>query len=195
MIVMPVRADGPVSSSTQPQQQPAASTERKPMSRTPSTNGNGDQSSPAAESKPALELALEQIEAVKASYREAIRGLNDLGDTLKQVQREHKPCNRNVRRWRDSKTSASDNHYTGNVQSVAVISSRTLLFKKYLFFQSRFVIVPCFLASNFSSRLEFVGHRCNQRVHLLFARPFAVTLQLVQPMLNNYGRLTTAITD
>jgi len=61
-----------------------------PVTNSPAnTNGNGHPQ-PAAENKPALEIALEQIETIKGSYREAIRGLNDLGDTLKQVQREHK---------------------------------------------------------------------------------------------------------
>ncbi len=53
-------------------------------------NGNGHQQQPPAETKPALELALEQIETIKGSYREAIQGLNGLADTLKQVQREHR---------------------------------------------------------------------------------------------------------
>ena len=50
-----------------------------------STNGNGHH-----DDKPAIEIALEKIEVIKTTHREAIRGLNDLADTLKQVQREQK---------------------------------------------------------------------------------------------------------
>jgi DNA polymerase III sliding clamp (beta) subunit (PCNA family) len=105
MIVMPVRAESTPTAASQPQetpsQQPAAPTpaaqeERKTMPRTSTAsttttngNGNGAQTSPA-EAKPALEVALEQIETIKGSHREAIRGLSELGDTLKQVQRDHK---------------------------------------------------------------------------------------------------------
>ena len=61
------------------------------------TNGNGNgQSHEDAAAKPAIEVALEKIETIKASYREAIRGLNDLADTLKQVQREQKGTDREV---------------------------------------------------------------------------------------------------
>jgi hypothetical protein len=61
------------------------------------TNGNGNgQSHEEAAAKPAIEVALEKIETIKGSYREAIRGLNDLADTLKQVQREQKGTDREV---------------------------------------------------------------------------------------------------
>ena len=100
MIVMPVRADSTPTAASQaqetPSQQPAAPSpaaqqERTNMPKNAPSNGNGHQQQPApAETKPALELALEQIETIKGSHREAIRGLNELGDTLKQVQREHK---------------------------------------------------------------------------------------------------------
>jgi len=103
MIVMPVNTEGPPMRCTPaatPSEQPAAHApaakeERKPMPRTstaaPTTNGNGhNQQQPAPETKPALEIALDQIETIKGSYREAIKGLNELGDTLKQVQREHR---------------------------------------------------------------------------------------------------------
>jgi len=61
------------------------------------TNGNGNaQSHEAADAKPAIEAAFEKIETIKGSYREAIRGLNDLADTLKQVQREQKGTDKEV---------------------------------------------------------------------------------------------------
>ena len=60
-----------------------------------STNGNGN---PPADDKDksTLEKALEQIESVKGSYREAIRGLNDLTDTLKLIHKEHKSTEKEV---------------------------------------------------------------------------------------------------
>ncbi len=114
MIIMPVRTGAdpikkpvkeengngeakPVNSETEtpPEQQ-----ERNNM---PTTNGNGHQTNGGtngtgngAEEKPAVEAALEKIETVKGSYREAIRGLNELTDLLKLVQREQKNTNREV---------------------------------------------------------------------------------------------------
>ncbi len=61
---------------------------------TTTTNGNGHHDDNA--SKPAIEVALEKIETIKGSYRESIRGLNDLADTLKQVQREQKTTDKEV---------------------------------------------------------------------------------------------------
>lgn len=98
MIVMPLRPEAASSglpaprkpatpAATQPQPPPTAEQPETPtMPR--NTNGNGHQQ--AAQTKPALESAMEQIETIKGSYREAIRGLNELGETLKQVHREHK---------------------------------------------------------------------------------------------------------
>ena len=64
------------------------------------TNGNGTHQEPA--DKPTLEKALEQIESVKGSYREAIRGLNDLTDTLKLIHKEHKSTEKEVQSVRSS---------------------------------------------------------------------------------------------
>ena len=61
-----------------------------------------DTSDNGAETKPALETALDQIESIKGSYRDAIRGLNDLTDTLKQVQRERKSADREVQSVRST---------------------------------------------------------------------------------------------
>ena len=57
------------------------------------SNGNGDHQ-PA--DKPALEIAVEQVEGVKTSIKSAVTGLNDLLDTLKQVQREQKNTDKEV---------------------------------------------------------------------------------------------------
>jgi hypothetical protein len=121
MIVMPIRADNPppvLGKQPQAQEpgeanptdsethQPApdgANRERDTMPRTTTTtttatngaaNGNGHRAD--AGTKPAIEVALEKIETIKGSYRESIRGLNDLADTLKQVQREQKTTEKDV---------------------------------------------------------------------------------------------------
>ncbi len=59
-------------------------------------NGNGEHHNGATSTKPAIEQAIEKIESIKGSYRAAIHGLNDLADTLKQVQREQKGLDREV---------------------------------------------------------------------------------------------------
>lgn len=115
MVVMPIRATDPAPPSTPaPSSAPTAppdatpeaprttqepsSTERSTnMARTTSaTNGNGNGHHEDAAAKPAIEVALEKIETIKGSYRESIRGLNDLTDTLKQVQREQKGTDKEV---------------------------------------------------------------------------------------------------
>ena len=60
------------------------------------TNGNGNGHHDEGVTKPAIEVAIEKIETIKGSYRETIRGLNDLADTLKQVQREQKGTDKEV---------------------------------------------------------------------------------------------------
>ena len=59
------------------------------------TNGNGN-GHHVDTGKPAIEIALEKIEVIKTAHRESIRGLNDLADTLKQVQREQKTTDKEV---------------------------------------------------------------------------------------------------
>jgi chromosome segregation ATPase len=63
----------------------------------PANNGH----EPAAE-KPTLESALAKIEAIKGSYRDAIRGLNDLGDTLKAISKERKTTEKEVQSVRST---------------------------------------------------------------------------------------------
>ena len=63
------------------------------------TNGNGNgngQHHDETAAKPAIEIALEKIEVIKTVHRESIRGLNDLADTLKLVQREQKTTDKEV---------------------------------------------------------------------------------------------------
>ena len=123
MIVMPVRVDAnPPSKATAPVQapvnpvtpvaptdvpdQPETINENHQPGRTTTmqnenTNGNGYQpaaveSSPIGE-KTSLEQALDQIEFVKGSLRGAVTNLNNLADTLRQVQRERRLSEREIR--------------------------------------------------------------------------------------------------
>jgi len=121
MIVMPIRATDPASAPATPtpassqdapaeaprDTQDASSTERSiDMPRNTNgtsatangstTNGNGNGHHDEGVTKPAIEVAIEKIETIKGSYRETIRGLNDLADTLKQVQREQKGTDKEV---------------------------------------------------------------------------------------------------
>ncbi len=121
MIVMPVRVDAiaPVSTPVRPVTPAAASPdaapdqpatlnpnpnqtqERNTTMQNGNTNGTGhppvatDTTSP--EEKNSLEQALDQIEAVKATLRGAVTNLNNLADTLRQVQRERRLSEREIR--------------------------------------------------------------------------------------------------
>jgi DNA polymerase III sliding clamp (beta) subunit (PCNA family) len=93
----------PVDSETEKPAAPstAAQPERKTImprtSTTTASNGNGNTTATNGNGeKTTLEKAVDQIEAVKGSYREAIRGLNELADTLKQVHRDQKANERDV---------------------------------------------------------------------------------------------------
>ncbi len=73
------------------------------------TNGNGHtpsaittDSATSPEEKASLEQALDQIEVVKGSLRGAVTHLNNLIDTLRQVQRERRVSEREVRSVRDT---------------------------------------------------------------------------------------------
>ena len=125
MIVMPIRATDPTPTAASPDvppkqpnaapssdasaetlqgpQEPSTMERSDNMPRTATTasngttsNGNGNGQHEHAATKPAIDAAFEKIESIKGSYREAIRGLNDLTDTLKQVQREQKTTDKEV---------------------------------------------------------------------------------------------------
>ena len=72
------------------------------------TNGNGHtpvastDSTSSPEEKTSLEQALDQIEFIKGSIRGAVTNLNGLADTLRQVQRERRLSEREVRSVRDT---------------------------------------------------------------------------------------------
>ncbi len=75
-----------------------------PMDNT--TNGNGHQpitnDATPPEEKHSLEQALDQIEFVKGSLRGAVTNLNNLADTLRQVQKERRLSEREIRSVRDT---------------------------------------------------------------------------------------------
>jgi hypothetical protein len=115
MIVMPLRYDdtpavpektASVNSATANEPASANSAgaqprKEEPMPRintptaSPATNGNGSHTEEEPQ-KPALELALEQIDTIKVSLRTAKEGLNGLTETLKQVQREQRNSEKDV---------------------------------------------------------------------------------------------------
>ena len=49
-----------------------------------------------------LENALVQVETVKGLHRDAIKGLNELAETLKQAQREQKSTDKEVQSVRST---------------------------------------------------------------------------------------------
>ena len=63
------------------------------------TQPNGAKRAPnttTEEPKPALDLALVQLEVVRGDFRNAIAGLNKLGDLLKQASRENKASDKEI---------------------------------------------------------------------------------------------------
>ena len=67
----------------------------------PANNGNTTGAKPAPTAKPeepkaALDTALAQVEMVRGDFRNAIAGLNKLGDLLRQVQRENRASEKEV---------------------------------------------------------------------------------------------------
>lgn len=63
------------------------------------THTNGAQRSTETkteEPKAALDTAIAQIEIVRGDFRNAVAGLNKLGDLLKQVQRENKSTEKEI---------------------------------------------------------------------------------------------------
>lgn len=66
----------------------------------PENNGNTTgakrSNTTAEEPRPALDLALAQLEVVRGDFRNALSGVNKLGDLLKQVQRENKATEKEI---------------------------------------------------------------------------------------------------
>ena len=72
----------------------------------PENNGNTTgakrATEPTAPEKPALETAIAQIEIVRGDFRNAIAGLNKLGELLKQAQRENKTSDKEIQSVRQT---------------------------------------------------------------------------------------------
>jgi hypothetical protein len=119
MIVMPVRADAsPAPTPPNPPSAPAPaaanspepsapnpppqSAEQPEKEETPMPENNGNttgakrSNTTAEEPRPALDLALAQLEVVRGDFRNALSGVNKLGDLLKQVQRENKATEKEI---------------------------------------------------------------------------------------------------
>ncbi len=106
MILMPVRADAsPAAASPAPSHAPAPAAEQtnppsqpaeQPKEKTtmPENNTTGAKRTP--ETKPALDTALAQLEVVRGDFRNAIAGLNKLGELLRQSQRETKASGKEI---------------------------------------------------------------------------------------------------
>ena len=62
-------------------------------------NGSPDEETPG---RPTIEAALEQIESIKAAVRASVTNLNALADSLRQIQRERKQNEREVRNVRET---------------------------------------------------------------------------------------------
>jgi DNA polymerase III sliding clamp (beta) subunit (PCNA family) len=119
MVVMSIRPDAaptpgapaanPPPSSTaaniNPSPQPAETPkEEQPMPEKSEPTGGAKRAADtnAAEAKPALDTALAQLEVVRGDFRNAIAGLNKLGDLLKQVQRENKASDKEIQSVRQT---------------------------------------------------------------------------------------------
>ena len=118
MIIMPVRADAtpapttppppaiPAAAQTNPPPQTQAAEQPKEETPMPEKNGNTTGAKPATETpaaeKSALDTALAQIEIVRGDFRNAIAGLNKLGELLKQVQRENKTSDKEIQSVRQT---------------------------------------------------------------------------------------------
>ena len=119
MIVMPVRADAspapatpapspaPESVAAQPNPPPQPAEQPKEETTMPATNGNTGGAKPAPttkpeEPKPALDAALVQLEVVRGDFRNAIAGLNRLGELLRQSQRETKASDKEIQSVRQT---------------------------------------------------------------------------------------------
>ena len=122
MIIMPIRAESanaPANPSPRPASEPAsAEPNNPPPTPTPAEQPQEDKTMPkeangtththgapsrtgstepkTEEPKAALDTALAQIEIVRGDFRNAVAGLNKLGDLLKQVQRENKSTDKEI---------------------------------------------------------------------------------------------------
>ena len=102
MIIMPIRTESanakpapspaPAAEQNNPPPQPAE--QPKEETTMPEDNTTGAKRTP--ETKPALDTALAQLEVVRGDFRNAIAGLNKLGELLRQSQRETKASGKEI---------------------------------------------------------------------------------------------------
>ena len=98
-------AEPAASTTTQPSAQPAEQPERKHHARKQRQHHRRRSAPPKRDTspeKPALETALAQIEIVRGDFRNAIAGLNKLGELLKQAQRESKTSDKEIQSVRQT---------------------------------------------------------------------------------------------
>ena len=119
MVVSPIRADAspapakpaptpspapaPAPAAAQPPHNPPPPSAEQPKEETPMPENNGNThgakrttETKTEEPKAALDTALAQIEIVRGDFRNAVAGLNKLGDLLKQVQKENKGTEKEI---------------------------------------------------------------------------------------------------
>ena len=113
MIISPLRPDvgNPAPPTPAKKDEPKPAEHNQPAAPTPAASttegnttmpANNENGTHAEKAKPTLESALAQIEIIKGSYREAIRGLNELTDTLKTVSKERKSTEKEVQSVRST---------------------------------------------------------------------------------------------
>lgn len=100
MIIMPIRTESanakpsPAPAAEQINPPPPPAEQPKEETTMPEDNTTGAKRTP--ETKPALDTALAQLEVVRGDFRNAIAGLNKLGELLRQSQRETKASGKEI---------------------------------------------------------------------------------------------------
>ena len=104
MIIMPIRtesatakpAPAPAAEQTNPPPQPAEQPKEDKTTMPENNNTNASRIPETKETKPSLDTALAQLEVVRGDFRNAIAGLNKLGELLRQSQRETKASGKEI---------------------------------------------------------------------------------------------------
>ena len=89
-----------------PQQEPKSDSKPEPITQATPKERNTMQTPPingaTPGDKPALEIAITQVEVVRGDFRNAIAGLNKLAESLKAVQREQKSSGKEIESFRQT---------------------------------------------------------------------------------------------
>jgi DNA polymerase III sliding clamp (beta) subunit (PCNA family) len=104
MVVMPLRcvepAEPPKPAPTEPQP------ERKPMTQTTNgksaTNGAARSDAKPDDDKPTIDAAIERVDSLKSTLREALNGLTDVATLLRQSVREQRAGEREIQQVRQT---------------------------------------------------------------------------------------------